>query len=50
MQQKDVSDAANRVAGFADKQLRIKRPPVDQQFQGLLNAKSIALQVEAPGD
>jgi len=49
MQQKDESDAANRVAGFADKQLRIKRPPVDQ-FQGLLNAKSIALQVEAPGD
>ncbi len=50
MQQKDVSDAENPAAGFADKLLRIKRPPVDLQFQGLLNAQSITLQVEAPGD
>lgn len=50
MRQEDVSEAADRVAGFADKLLRIKRPPMDQQFQGLLNAQSITLQVEAPGD
>ncbi|MFD2057060.1 hypothetical protein ACFSQT_29470 [Mesorhizobium calcicola] len=50
MQQKEVSDAANRVVGFADKLLRIKRPPIDQQFHGLLNAESITMQVEAPGD
>src|SRR5580765_5856128 len=50
MQQKEVSDAANRVAAFADKLLRIKRPPIDQPFQALLDAESITMQVEAPGD
>ncbi|TIN31453.1 MAG: alpha/beta hydrolase [Mesorhizobium sp.] len=50
MQQKEVSDAENRVAGFADKLLRVKRPPIDQQFQELSNTESLTLQVEAPGD
>ena len=50
MQQKEVNGASSRVATFADKLLCIKRPPIDQQFQGLLNAESITLQVEAPGD
>ena len=50
MQQKEVSDAESRTAGFADKLLRIKRPPMDQQFQEFLKAESMTLQVEAPGD
>ena len=50
MQQKEVSDAEDRAAGFADKLLRIKRPPIDQPFQALLDAESITMQVEAPGD
>ena len=50
MQQKEPNDAESRAAGFADRLLRIKRPPVDQQFQELLNAESMTLQVAAPGD